>query len=88
MDLPTLLDCWIYLNIFLFSDVQSPKNLPDAILEKVPELIVPQDTIHHLLASEELLSPAQYLDFFDSPLHVLMDSGMGNAQEVCKGVGR
>uniref|UniRef100_A0ABM5FM69 Testis-expressed protein 47-like isoform X1 n=1 Tax=Pogona vitticeps TaxID=103695 RepID=A0ABM5FM69_9SAUR len=53
---------------------KSPKNLPDAIVEKVPELIIPQDTLHYLLASEELLSPAQYLDLFDSPLNILMDS--------------
>ncbi|XP_062977593.1 testis-expressed protein 47-like [Elgaria multicarinata webbii] len=53
---------------------KSPKNLPDTILEKVPELIVPQDTICHLLECQELLSPAQYLNLFDSPVNILMDS--------------
>ncbi|KAJ7316132.1 hypothetical protein JRQ81_002294 [Phrynocephalus forsythii] len=66
----------LYLGKHLLKHPKSPKNLPDAILEKVQELIVPQDTIHHLLASEELLSPAQYLDIFDSPLNILMDSGL------------
>ncbi|XP_060620480.2 testis-expressed protein 47-like isoform X4 [Anolis sagrei] len=53
---------------------KSPKNLPDTILEKVPELIIPQDTICYLLTYQELLSPAQYLQFFDSPMNIQMDS--------------
>nr|XP_060620479.1 testis-expressed protein 47-like isoform X3 [Anolis sagrei ordinatus] len=55
---------------------KSPKNLPDTILEKVPELIIPQDTICYLLTCQELLSPAQYLQFFDSPMNIQMDSGL------------
>nr|XP_028572998.1 testis-expressed protein 47-like isoform X2 [Podarcis muralis] len=55
---------------------KKPKNLEDAILEKVPELIVPQDTICHLLECQELLSAAQYLQLYDSPLNILMDSGL------------
>ncbi|XP_061469370.1 testis-expressed protein 47-like [Rhineura floridana] len=54
---------------------KSPKNLPDTILQKVPELLVPQDTICHLLECQELLSPAQYLHIYDSPVNILMDSG-------------
>ncbi|XP_034646404.1 uncharacterized protein LOC117887790 isoform X2 [Trachemys scripta elegans] len=53
----------------------SPPNLPDAVLEEVPNLIVPQDTICHLLECRELLSPAQFLQAYDSPLNVVMDSG-------------
>ncbi|XP_032995447.1 testis-expressed protein 47-like isoform X3 [Lacerta agilis] len=53
---------------------KKPKNLEDTILEKVPELIVPQDTICHLLECQELLSAAQYLQLYDSPVNILMDS--------------
>ncbi|KAH0629578.1 hypothetical protein JD844_011752 [Phrynosoma platyrhinos] len=64
----------------------SPKNLPDTILEKVPELIVPQDTICYLLACQELLSPAQYLQLFGSPVNIQMDSGTGKLlKEVLQG---
>ncbi|XP_074927843.1 uncharacterized protein LOC116822896 isoform X3 [Chelonoidis abingdonii] len=54
---------------------QSPLNLPDAVLEEVSNLIIPQDTIYHLLECRELLSPAQFLQAYDSPLNVVMDSG-------------
>ncbi|KAF7249167.1 Testis-expressed protein 47 [Varanus komodoensis] len=54
---------------------KSPKNLPDTILEKVPELIVPQGTICYLLECQELLSPAEYLHLFDSPVDISTDSG-------------
>ncbi|XP_077183642.1 testis-expressed protein 47-like isoform X2 [Paroedura picta] len=53
---------------------KSPQNLPDTILAKVPELIIPQDTICHLLELKELLTPAQYLRYYDSPVDILMDS--------------
>ncbi|XP_044310016.1 testis-expressed protein 47, partial [Varanus komodoensis] len=53
---------------------KSPKNLPDTILEKVPELIVPQGTICYLLECQELLSPAEYLHLFDSPVDISTDS--------------
>ncbi|CAM4651582.1 unnamed protein product [Caretta caretta] len=54
---------------------KSSPNLPDAVLEKVPNLIISQDTICHLLECRELLSPAQFLQTYDSPLNVVMDSG-------------
>ncbi|XP_042305960.1 testis-expressed protein 47-like isoform X2 [Sceloporus undulatus] len=58
----------------LLQHPKSPKNLPDTILEKVPELIVHQNTICYLLACHELLSPAQYLQLFDFPVNLQMDS--------------
>ncbi|XP_026551970.1 testis-expressed protein 47-like isoform X2 [Pseudonaja textilis] len=53
---------------------KSPKNLPDHFLEKVPELIVSQDTIGFLLECQELLRPAQFLHLFEFPLNIQMDS--------------
>ncbi|XP_023957490.2 uncharacterized protein LOC101947770 isoform X5 [Chrysemys picta bellii] len=63
------------LGMHLLKYPKSPPNLPDAVLEEVPNLIVPQDTICHLLECRELLSPAQFLQAYDSPLNVVMDSG-------------
>ncbi|XP_054834167.1 testis-expressed protein 47 isoform X2 [Eublepharis macularius] len=54
---------------------KSPQNLPDTILAKVPELMIPQDIVCHLLECQELLTPAQYLHLYDSPMDILMDSG-------------
>nr|XP_005297684.1 testis-expressed protein 47-like isoform X7 [Chrysemys picta bellii] len=62
------------LGMHLLKYPKSPPNLPDAVLEEVPNLIVPQDTICHLLECRELLSPAQFLQAYDSPLNVVMDS--------------
>ncbi|XP_043924729.1 testis-expressed protein 47 isoform X2 [Protopterus annectens] len=56
----------------------SPKNsrvVPDSLIDKVPELIVPQDTIKHLLDRNELLTPEKFLQAYDSPLNIVMDSG-------------
>ncbi|XP_031750624.1 testis-expressed protein 47 isoform X2 [Xenopus tropicalis] len=51
------------------------KNIPDSVFEKVPELIIPQGSIHHLLNCKELPTPDQFLQSYDSPLNVLLDSG-------------
>ncbi|XP_074927844.1 uncharacterized protein LOC116822896 isoform X4 [Chelonoidis abingdonii] len=63
------------LGMHLLKYPKSPLNLPDAVLEEVSNLIIPQDTIYHLLECRELLSPAQFLQAYDSPLNVVMDSG-------------
>ncbi|XP_043384587.1 testis-expressed protein 47-like isoform X2 [Chelonia mydas] len=62
------------LGMHLLKYPQSSPNLPNAVLEKVPNLIISQDTICHLLECQELLSPAQFLQIYDSPLNVVMDS--------------
>ncbi|KAM9296795.1 testis-expressed protein 47-like [Gastrophryne carolinensis] len=50
------------------------RNLPDSVLEKIPDLLVPPASIMQLLQSHELLTPEQFLRIYDSPLHVAMDS--------------
>ncbi|XP_050775392.1 testis-expressed protein 47-like isoform X4 [Gopherus flavomarginatus] len=62
------------LGMYLLKYPKSPPNLPDVVLEEVPNLIIPQDTICHLLECRDLLSPAQFLQAYDSPLNVVMDS--------------
>uniref|UniRef100_A0A4W3JWC5 Uncharacterized protein n=1 Tax=Callorhinchus milii TaxID=7868 RepID=A0A4W3JWC5_CALMI len=51
-----------------------PEGL-DGLLEDIPELIVPLDVIDRLLKCNELLTPAQFLEMYDSPLNIIMDSG-------------
>ncbi|XP_019398305.1 PREDICTED: uncharacterized protein C7orf62 homolog isoform X4 [Crocodylus porosus] len=63
------------LGMHLWKYPKSPQNLPDGVLQKVPDLIIPQDTICHLLECRDLLSPDQFLQAYDSPLNILMDSG-------------
>ncbi|XP_019357730.1 PREDICTED: uncharacterized protein C7orf62 homolog isoform X2 [Gavialis gangeticus] len=62
------------LGMHLWKYPKSPQNLPDGVLQKVPGLIIPQDTICHLLECRDLLSPDQFLQAYDSPLNILMDS--------------
>ncbi|KAG9469489.1 hypothetical protein GDO78_020384, partial [Eleutherodactylus coqui] len=50
------------------------KNIPDSVFEKVPELIIPQTTILHLLQCKDLLMPEQFLQLYDTPLHRILDS--------------
>ncbi|XP_007887079.1 testis-expressed protein 47-like [Callorhinchus milii] len=50
-----------------------PEGL-DGLLEDIPELIVPLDVIDRLLKCNELLTPAQFLEMYDSPLNIIMDS--------------
>ncbi|XP_075701691.1 testis-expressed protein 47-like isoform X2 [Rhinoderma darwinii] len=51
------------------------KNIPDSVFEKVPELIIPQTSILHLLQCKDLLNPEQFLKVYDTPLHIILDSG-------------
>ncbi|KAM5135109.1 testis-expressed protein 47-like [Mantella aurantiaca] len=53
---------------------KGPKIIPDSLFEKSPELTIPQTSILHLLHSKELLTPDQFLQTYDSPLHITMDS--------------
>lgn len=50
------------------------KTIPNSLFEKLPELTIPQTSILHLLHSRELLTPDQFLQAYDSPLHVTLDS--------------
>ncbi|KAJ6655059.1 hypothetical protein lerEdw1_006112 [Lerista edwardsae] len=70
------LAAFLKLGMHLLKYPKNPKNLPDTVLEKAAEFIVPQDTLSHLLDCQELLSPAQYLQLYDSPVNILMDSGL------------
>ncbi|XP_075071333.1 testis-expressed protein 47-like isoform X2 [Mixophyes fleayi] len=50
------------------------KNIADSVFEKVQELIVPQTSILHLLQCKDLFTPEQFLQAYDTPLHVILDS--------------
>lgn len=51
------------------------KALPGSVLDETPELIISQEILEKLLARDELLSPQQYLQMYNSPLNVSMDFG-------------
>ncbi|XP_041075635.1 testis-expressed protein 47-like isoform X3 [Polyodon spathula] len=63
------------LGVEMLKTPKRSKNSADSVLDKVPELIVPQDNIEHLLKNEALLTPLQYLNAYDCPINVVMDSG-------------
>ncbi|XP_056221858.1 testis-expressed protein 47 isoform X1 [Seriola aureovittata] len=53
----------------------SKKTLPGLVLDETPELIMPQEALDKLLDRDELQSPQQFLQMYDSPLNVSMDFG-------------
>ncbi|XP_037611334.1 testis-expressed protein 47 isoform X1 [Sebastes umbrosus] len=53
----------------------SKKGVPTSVLDKSPELIVPQEVLNKLLTRDELLTPQQYLQMYNSPLNISMDFG-------------
>ncbi|XP_058476322.1 testis-expressed protein 47 isoform X1 [Solea solea] len=55
----------------------SKMALPGLLLDKNPELIVPQNVLEKLQARGELLSPQLYLQMYDSPVNIRMTFGQG-----------
>ncbi|KAM6964522.1 testis-expressed protein 47 [Tautogolabrus adspersus] len=53
----------------------SKKAGPESVLDETPELIVSQKVLDKLLTRDELLTPKQYLQMYDLPLHINMDFG-------------
>ncbi|XP_074520149.1 testis-expressed protein 47 isoform X2 [Halichoeres trimaculatus] len=53
----------------------SKKAVPGSVLDETPELIISQKLLDKLLVRDELLTPKQYLQLYDSPLHINMDFG-------------
>lgn len=51
------------------------KALPGPVLDETPELIVSQEVLKSLLARDELLTPQQHLQMYNSPLNISMDFG-------------
>ncbi|KAI3365451.1 hypothetical protein L3Q82_010543, partial [Scortum barcoo] len=51
------------------------KAVPGSVLDESPELIVSKEVIDKLLARDELQTPQQHLQMYDSPLNVCMDFG-------------
>lgn len=57
------------------------KTLPGSVLDETPELIVSQEVLVKLLARDDLLSPQQHLQMFNSPLNISMDFGKRHLPE-------
>ncbi|KAK5906334.1 hypothetical protein CgunFtcFv8_002213 [Champsocephalus gunnari] len=53
----------------------SYKAVPGSVWDETPELIASQRVLYILLAREELLTPQQHLQMYNSPLDIHMDFG-------------
>ncbi|XP_041819249.1 testis-expressed protein 47 [Chelmon rostratus] len=51
------------------------KALPGSLLDDTPDLIVSQEVLDKLLARDDLLTPQQHLQMYDSPLNLSTDFG-------------
>eukprot|EP00064_Thunnus_orientalis_P009774 superscaffoldBa00001265_g9800 len=71
----TLVCCVLSALQKLNEQLEISKAPPGSVLDETPELIVPQEVLHQLLAREELQSPQQYLQAYNSPLNISMDFG-------------
>lgn len=58
------------------------KAPPGSVLDETPELIVSQEVLDQLLAREELQSPQQYLQAYNSPVNISMDFGKKHSQYI------
>ncbi|KAI9537404.1 hypothetical protein NQZ68_025260 [Dissostichus eleginoides] len=54
---------------------KSKKAVPGSVWDETPELIASQRVLYKLLAREELLTPQQHLQMYNSPLDIHMDFG-------------
>ncbi|KAK5851228.1 hypothetical protein PBY51_002038 [Eleginops maclovinus] len=54
---------------------KSKKAYPWSVPDETPELIVSQRVLYKLLARDELLTPQQHLQMYNSPLNIRMDFG-------------
>lgn len=58
-----------------FSLSVDSKAVPGSVLDETPELIISQEVLDKLLARDELQTPQQHLQMYDSPLNIDMDFG-------------
>ncbi|XP_028287012.1 testis-expressed protein 47 isoform X2 [Parambassis ranga] len=52
--------------------------LPGLVLDQTPQMIIPQKVLDKLLCRDELQSPAQHLQMYNSPLDISMEFGQVN----------
>lgn len=52
-----------------------PEAVPGSAVGGTPEPSVPQAVLMKLLTRDELLTPQQHLQMFNSPLNISMDAG-------------
>ncbi|MED6239645.1 hypothetical protein ATANTOWER_009071 [Ataeniobius toweri] len=67
----------------LVSSVLTPLQklvLPGSVLDENPELLIPPVILENLLGRDELLSPQQYLEMYQSPLNISIEFGQANLE--------
>ncbi|XP_061414431.1 testis-expressed protein 47 isoform X1 [Lethenteron reissneri] len=58
----------------LHSPKVSMRQALESVRERHPDLLLPQDTLAHLLSCHGLLTPAEFLTAYDRPFHLTLDS--------------
>nr|CBN81723.1 Uncharacterized protein [Dicentrarchus labrax] len=59
----------------LSEHLETSRALPGLVLDETPELIVSQEVLEELWARDELQTPQQHLQMYNSPLNISMDFG-------------
>ncbi|XP_030062470.1 testis-expressed protein 47 isoform X1 [Microcaecilia unicolor] len=63
------------LGMHMHMQAKTATGTSDSIPEKALELLIPQAAICYLLECDELLTPELFLQAYDCPLNIIMDSG-------------
>ncbi|XP_078728830.1 testis-expressed protein 47 isoform X1 [Lampetra fluviatilis] len=66
----------------LHSPKVSMRQALESVRERHPDLLLPQDTLAHLLCCHGLLTPAEFLTAYDRPFHLTLDSAAQGTQPV------
>nr|XP_033816154.1 testis-expressed protein 47-like [Geotrypetes seraphini] len=64
------------LGMYMNMQAKTARGTSDPISEKAPELLIPQEAICYLLECDELLTPELFLQTYDCPLNIIMDSDL------------
>ncbi|KAK9530007.1 hypothetical protein VZT92_011546 [Zoarces viviparus] len=59
----------------LSEHLEVSKAVPGSVLDESPELIVSQTVLNKLLTRDELQTPQQHLQMYNSPLNIIMNAG-------------
>ncbi|TNN40602.1 putative protein C7orf62 [Liparis tanakae] len=55
--------------------LEASQKDPGAMLDETPELVVPQKVLHKLLTRDELQTPRQHLQLYNSPINICTNHG-------------
>ncbi|XP_012781608.2 testis-expressed protein 47 [Ochotona princeps] len=63
------------LGLYLFKTIKvGTKGLGDNLHQVIPDLLPPEQIIKYLCTSNEFMSPAEFMNMYNKPIHVTSDS--------------